>query len=73
MGKADQDGGFGVIAEEFDRVRQVFMTRLLTQAKRSFQTISDLSMARMIKYVPTFKEQIEELMTEDWFVLKSEW
>jgi hypothetical protein len=71
VGETKRDGGFRVIAEEFDRVRQVFMTRLLTQAKRSFQTISGLSMARMINDIPTFKERIEEFMTEDWFALKS--
>ncbi|KAF2126021.1 hypothetical protein P153DRAFT_408019 [Dothidotthia symphoricarpi CBS 119687] len=63
----DRDGGFRTIADEFDSIRRGFMTRLLAQAKSSFQYQSDLSLGRIEKDIPTFKEQVEEKVTEDWF------
>lgn len=56
VGETDRDGSFRVIAEEFDRLHQGFMARLLSQAKSSYKVASNQSMACMITDVPTFKE-----------------
>ncbi|KAH5398437.1 hypothetical protein HBI67_215240 [Parastagonospora nodorum] len=71
VSETDRDGGFIIIADDFDRLRQGFMTRLLSQAKLSFQKASDGSMSRLTKDVSTFKEQVEEVVTEEWCTLKA--
>jgi hypothetical protein len=67
----DRDGGFKTIADEFDRIRQGFMSRLLTQAKSAFQTASKNSISKATKDIGTFREQVEELLSGDWLLLKS--
>ncbi|KZM22265.1 hypothetical protein ST47_g6610 [Ascochyta rabiei] len=68
---SERDGGFLTIAEAFDTTRKAFMARLLSQVKSSFQSSSDNSIAKIQVYVPAFKEQIIELVLEDWNELKS--
>jgi hypothetical protein len=71
VGETDRDGGFLTIADDFDRLRQCFMARLLSQAKSSFQKSSDGSMARLKHDIGSYKEQVEELLTEEWFLHKA--
>jgi hypothetical protein len=67
----ERDGGFRTIADEFDRLRKGFLIRLLAQAKSSFQGSSIASISKIIQNVPTMKEQVEELLSEDWLLHKS--
>lgn len=67
----DRDGGFITIADEFDWSRAGFMEKLLSQAKSAFRDSSKNSMAKMAKDIPSFKEQIESKLTEEWFAQKA--
>ncbi|CBX97359.1 hypothetical protein LEMA_P104900.1 [Plenodomus lingam JN3] len=66
----ERDGGFKDIAEEFNSIRASFMSRLLSQARLSFQEASTISMTKIGKDIPTFKEQIEEKIMQNWIPLK---
>jgi hypothetical protein len=67
----DRDGGFRTIADEFDRLRKGFLTRLLAQAKSSFKVSSNASISKITQDVPTMKEQVEELLSQDWLLHRS--
>lgn len=67
----ERDGGFRTIADDFDAHRRGYMTRLLSEAKSAFQRCSDDSIKRIEKDIPNFKEQLEEKMTAEWFILKA--
>jgi hypothetical protein len=71
VAERERDGGFRTIADDFDAHRRAFITRLLSQAKSAFQKCSDDSMEKIEKDIPNFKEQLEEKMTEEWFILKA--
>jgi hypothetical protein len=70
INQTDREGGFMPIAEDFERMAQKFITRLLEQLQSSFQKISEKSMARIKSDVPTFKSQIETKLVEDWMTMK---
>jgi len=67
----ERDGGFRTIADDFDAHRRGYMTRLLSEAKSAFQRCSDDSIKKIEKDIPNFKEQLEEKMTAEWFILKA--
>ncbi|RMZ67957.1 Dynamin GTPase domain [Pyrenophora seminiperda CCB06] len=67
----DRDGGFRTIADDLDSLRRNFMKRLLSQVKSAFRDASSNSTARIQNDIPTFKEQLEERLAEDWLLLKA--
>ena len=71
VSERERDGDFRTIADDIDAVRRGYMTRLLSEAKTGFQGCFDESIQRIEKDIPNFKEQLEEKMTTEWFILKS--
>jgi hypothetical protein len=67
VSETNRDGGFGTIADEFDRLGKAFLARMLDQVKSSFQAVSNRSILKLTKD-STPKAQVSALLVKEWLV-----
>lgn len=66
-----RDAGFRTIAEDFDCLREGFMSCLLAQAKSAFQDCSKGAIKKVLPEVPTLKDQLADKIDDRWLLHKS--
>lgn len=68
--ETDRNGGFVCISEDFNKVRKTFMAKQSSGAKAQYQTASNASIAKIVPDLTIYKENIQDLITDDWSNLR---
>ena len=65
----ERDEGFRELAEEFDTIRDRFISDLRMQAKVAFEAISENGIKKIRLDVDAFKQQLETKLEKEWLTL----
>lgn len=69
--ETDRNGGFICISEDFNKVRKLFMAKQSSGAKAQFQNASNAGIAKIVPELTMYKENIQDLITDDWSTLRA--
>jgi hypothetical protein len=69
--ETDRNGGFICISEDFNKVRKIFMAKQSSGAKAKFQNASNAGIAKIVPELTMYKENIQDLITDDWSSLRA--
>ncbi|KAF2996034.1 hypothetical protein E8E13_002622 [Curvularia kusanoi] len=71
VSETNRNGGFICIAEDFQKVREPFMTNQLASAKSLFQSASDASIAKIMPELNNDKCSIRDHINKHWLTLRA--